>query len=420
MAKQKQTSVFQGNFEYKQATQSKAYNYAAFGWVRSKKAAPAETAVKSKKEPVVSIRRRAGYAQDGILRGYETEYLKREKKKYRQLPILGIICFLLMIVFLAVAGVELYYGITQGLDRINYEGTYNYFDENGEKVDYPAFILTKDTWTYKTSANEAQDETGTITNKVTSLELYAAADEGEEADLVFIAIVSRGTLKIYDGANRGKTFFSEKSKLDEKFSEEKKAEEAAEAAFNADEEDEEADGEAAPQKGFLDKIRETLDKYHDEYVTKATNLLDGEAKVAYLDTETNEEVAAVVPNGFISNIAISLGAPIGCFISGDTVIAIVALILFIVVTIFFSVIAKKKSKRAKNEARKTELLNLSRARVETLRRSNPALMNKSQRKAFMWESIITNALRNAGVGASTSSSTVVINRDDDDDDLDFD
>ena len=100
MAKQAQTTI-QGNFEVKAAPYSKALDYNSFGWTRAKGEVPAGTKIKSK-EQIIPIRRRLAYGRDGLLRAYESEYLKREKKRYRQLPILGIICFFLMIAFLAV------------------------------------------------------------------------------------------------------------------------------------------------------------------------------------------------------------------------------------------------------------------------------------------------------------------------------
>ncbi|MBR1747239.1 MAG: hypothetical protein IJ735_03380 [Clostridia bacterium] len=421
MAKKKnvQHTVIKGNVEMKGAPASKAFAYSSFGWVRAKGPAPEGTKIKTK-EQVIALKRRAQYGQDPQIRAYENEYLQRDKKRYRQLPILGILCFLLMLVFLAVAGVELYYGISQGLDRVKYENTYNFYDENGEKLEYPLFELTKDAWAYRTSGAETPEMSGTIKNAVTTLEFYNATEsEDEEAELIFIVYMNRGTLKILDApsnAMKGQVYFSEKSRPGDKFSIAKVEEEQpASAPSNADEEvdeDEEGEETAEASGGFLDKIVGILDKVHDDYIVKVTGIFDGKVTETTVDEE-GEVVPAKGGDGFLSNLATSMGAPIGCFISGDTVVALIALILFVIVTCFFAAIAKKKSKRRQNEARKAELQNAARQRLEEMRRSNPALMNKMERKAYMWENILTNALRNAGVGGSGPVS-------DDEEEFDFD
>ena len=420
MAK-RQNIISNGSVESKGVAASKAYNYSAFGWTRAKGAVPAGTKVK-KKEQAVLIKRRVGYGQDPELRRYEDEYLKREKKRYRQLPILGILTFFLMIAFLAVAGVEFYFGISQGLERMNPTGTYNYYNDNGEKDDYPLFELTKDTWAYRTTDAETPSDSGKLVNKVTMLELYETVDDEipEDAAPLFVITVNRGVITFLDAPSQamiGTKYFSDKSKLAEKYTMPQAEEnnDASSAPANADDDAEPEAGEeeaAAPSEGILDKVVGILNKYHDAYITKVTGFLDGEATAATTDGE-GEAVPAQMKGGFISGIAEKIGSPIGCFISGDTVVALVALILFILMAIFFSAITKKKKKRRENEARKMQLLQLGRQRVMELQRTNPVLMGKAQRKAFMWETILTNALRNAGVGGGSSAMS-------DDEEYDFD
>lgn len=424
MAKKQSQPIVSGNFEVKAAPISKAYDYSSFGWTRAKGDVPEGTKVKSKKEQVVPLRRRLAYGRDGMLRAYENEYLKREKKKYRQLPILGIICFFLMLAFLAVAGVEFYFGITQGLDRMNPTGTYNYYNDNGEMDAYPLFELTKDAWAYRTSDAETPADSGKIINKVTMLELYVTVDDEipEDASPLFVITVGRGVITFLDAPSQemiGNKYFSEKSKLAEKYTVPKveETEEASSAPANADADPEEGE-EAAPEQAgginaILDKVVNILNTYHDAYITKVTGFLDGKI-VAAATNEESEVVPAHVDGGFISGIAEKIGSPIGGFISGDTVVAIVALILFILMAIFFSAITKKKSKRKANEARKADLLQRGRDRVMELQRTNPALMNKSQRKMLMWETVLTNALRNAGIGGNSGAIGG------DDDEYDFD
>ena len=74
---------------------------------------------------------------------------------------------------------------------------------------------------------------------------------------------------------------------------------------------------------FGDKVVNILNTYHDAYITKVTGFLDGKI-VAAATNEESEVVPAHVDGGFISGIAEKIGSPIGGFISGDTVVAIVA------------------------------------------------------------------------------------------------
>lgn len=106
-----------GNFEQKSCTRQKALDYAAFGWQRTNVPVPMEDLGKASKknQPEVVLRRKLDYAYDPTIKSCEQEYLKRDKKRYRQLPILGIIFFLLFLACFVLTVGELWVGISNGL-----------------------------------------------------------------------------------------------------------------------------------------------------------------------------------------------------------------------------------------------------------------------------------------------------------------
>ena len=73
-------------YDSKAVTRRQASAYSSFGWVLSKER-PVVTK-KKKNSPEVVVRRKLGFADNPDLARCEGEYLKREKKKYRQLPML--------------------------------------------------------------------------------------------------------------------------------------------------------------------------------------------------------------------------------------------------------------------------------------------------------------------------------------------
>ena len=136
-----------------------------------------------------------------------------------------------------------------------------------------------------------------------------------------------------------------------------------------------------------------LDNIKANYLSKVTSLLEG---------KTNEATGEY-ENGIVDTLKEMLGEPIGNYINADILVGAVALILAIIFIIWFAAIVNQPKKRMKNEAKKADLRDQAWEIVSEMRRQDLSLMGKTERKRYMWESIITNAIRNA-------------NPDDDDDD----
>lgn len=286
------------NYDMKVVTRTQAVSYQSFGWVRSKDPVPADTKVKSKKEPLVVMKRKLEFGLNPKLASYEKEYRKLEKKKYRSKPILGIISFILMLAFLLVCGVELYFGISSGLKKMT----------------------------------EAQNE--------------------------------------------------EKERLDEEEAAANAAEPSDETTDGSDETSEEPDEES---DGVLGQIKDILDTVKADYLSKVTGFLDG----------TTDEATGEYTPGIADNIADMLGKPIGYFISADTIVGLVCLILAIVFIILFAKVCGLKKKRIAKFEKMNDIRESAEEIVDAMRKSDLSLMGKTQRKQYMWESIITNAIRNA-------------------------
>lgn len=292
-------------YDSKAVTRRQASAYSSFGWVLSKEAPNVQK--KKKNSPEVVVKRKLGFADNPELARCENEYLKLEKKKYRQLPILGIICFLLMIAFLFVAGMELGYGIADIVEKSKVEKS----EESGEEAAINKIV------TAEAPATDA-----------------AADDESEE------------------------------------------------------------EGE---EQGIVDMIKEYAGMVKTDYLSYINNLFDG---------KTNEETGEYEP-GFIDNIKESLPEEMADYFTSEIVVGVIALILFILCLIFFCEIAKKKKKRRKKFAKMAALRRQGEAIVNDMRKSDLSLMNKSERKHYSMQIMLTNAIRDA-LGARGG--------DDDDDD----
>lgn len=106
------------NYDVKAVARSEVVAYQSFGWVKSKEPVPAEMMPKKAKQPYVLMKRKFEFGANSALANNEKEYEKLKKKKYRQKPILGIITFILMLALLVFAGVELYFGISSGIEKV--------------------------------------------------------------------------------------------------------------------------------------------------------------------------------------------------------------------------------------------------------------------------------------------------------------
>lgn len=106
------------NYDVKAVERTEVPAYQSFGWVKSKEPVPEEMMPKKAKQPYVLMKRKFEFGANSALANNEKEYEKLKKKKYRQKPILGIITFILMLALLIFAGVELYFGISSGIEKV--------------------------------------------------------------------------------------------------------------------------------------------------------------------------------------------------------------------------------------------------------------------------------------------------------------
>lgn len=106
------------NYDVKAVERTEVPAYQSFGWVKSKEPVPEEMMPKKAKQPYVLMKRKFEFGANSALANNEKEYEKLKKKKYRQKPILGIITFILMLALLVFTGVELYFGISSGIEKV--------------------------------------------------------------------------------------------------------------------------------------------------------------------------------------------------------------------------------------------------------------------------------------------------------------
>ena len=109
-------------YDMKVVEQDQALNYIDFGWLRSKEAVPADLALKTKK-PTVLLKRREEYGMNAIVTSNEVEFEKLYKKnnkgkagKTACAAIFGILVGILMLAFVAVAALNIFVGVNNGLE----------------------------------------------------------------------------------------------------------------------------------------------------------------------------------------------------------------------------------------------------------------------------------------------------------------
>jgi cell division protein FtsB len=276
-------------YEEKAVTRAQAMNYRFFGWVRTNDKIPADNRKKGKNAPEVVIKRHIEFGADPRIASYENEYRKLEKKKYRRLPILGILCFLLMLIFIAVSGIELYYGITKALDSVK-------------------------------AANASN----------VNSRILAAEESAETTDAA-----SPETSSAFDTVKT--------------------------------------------------KILDVLNTVKTNYISKAT---------VYLDGKTDEQTGEYT-QGIVDKIDSAVGKPVATYLNVDMFAGVVSLILGILFLIFFCSIVKIPKKRAKKEYKMADCQAKAKDAVDKMRRSDLSLMSRDERKQYMWETIISNAIKSA-------------------------
>lgn len=288
--------VTRRNYDSKAVNASQIAGCMSFGWVRSKSPVPDELKRKSK-QPLFLMKRKPDFGANPRILALEKEYAKLEKKKYRPQPLLGILTFLLALVFLVFAGLEFYFGISSGMD--------------------------------------------------------------------------------------------------------KKKENAAEEAANAASEPTDEEAAIETETATSSPVKDLLDKIETNFSSKITGVFDGKT----------DEATGEYTEGIADKIGNKLGAPVSYFISGDTLVGIISLILGIIFLIIFVKICKLKAKRREKAVKMDVIRGRAQVLVNEMRRSDITLMSKIQRKQYMWETIIGNAL---------SSALASRGADENDDDIDYD
>ena len=168
-------------------------------------------------------------------------------------------------------------------------------------------------------------------------------------------------------------------------------------ALNGSKTEEPASATETESTDVLGTVKNILDTVKTDYLSKITSLIDGKT----------DETTGEYQEGFVDSLKNMVGAPVSDYINADLLVGIVVLLLSIIFIVWFAEVCKQPKKRAKNEARKEEIRQNAHEIVMDMRRQDLYLMGKTERKSYVWETIITNAIRNANA------------TDDDDDDDDF-
>ena len=368
------------NYSIKSIDQCKYGEYQNFGWVRSKREFGAEEKKKHSKEPQMFVKRRNGFSYNPRLLELESRYEKLSKKKFHKgaAVIVGIIFFILMIAFLAVAGVELYYGISKGVEISKFPGTYYFYGTVDKKTDSVYFTLDKaNTWDY------SKQTTGNLEIKNGTISFYTV-DKDNNKTLVYTGTVKDGVLTVTTNTKTPKTtkYFTDTCK------EEKKLSPVATPANASQTDTTTTDTATTENKGILDTIKGVLDNVHDNYLSKVTGIFDGKT-----------DDAGVYTDGIADKVGAILPSPVNLFISADTLVGLIAFILFIVCLIIFcECSAKQKKKYLKRQGQIASILAEAKSTVQRMKENDMSLMNKGERKMYMWETVISNGIRKANGG----------------------
>lgn len=341
--------------------------YRTFGWVRTNDK-PVEVK-KGKNAPNVVMKRKLPYGRNFDLANCERKYFKFYKKKYRQLPILGILSFFLMIAFFVVAVFELYFGIS-GIVASSKKTD----GESEKTTDTPAAENADDTTkTDDDTNNETDDDKSNgikdILNNINDNYFAKYLDPMFKDTVVYI--VDESVIVTDEETQKSYVPKGTKIAVEEKTNEEKSDEEKVEVETK--------------------EVEVTSDSYVKT---------DSEGK-KYITLANTAKLFSV------ESLAESMG--IEKYLTAEIFVGVVSLILFIVFLIIFCEIAKIKKKRRENFAKLADLEYEANCIITDMRNKDYSLMSRMERKQAMWTNIIANGIRQANASNAT-------NVDDDDDD----
>ncbi len=335
--------------------------YRAFGWVRTKDT-PADVK-EGKNAPNVVMKRKLPYGRNPDLANCERKYFKLYKKKFRQLPILGIFSFLLMIAFFAVAVFELYFGIS-GIVA------------SSKKTDVaPAGEPTAE------AAANAVDQTPSENEKTN--------DENTDA-----TTKSNGIKDILNDINKNYV-----AKYLDPMLKDTVVYIVDESVIVTDEE---------TQKSYVPQgTKITVEEGTGENVTTKEIEVTSDSNVK-TDAEGKKYITLANTAKLFSVEALAETIGIKKYLTSEIFVGVVSLLLFVIFLIIFCEIAKIKKKRKENFAKLADLEYEANCIITDMRNRDYSLMNRMERKQVMWTNIIANGIRQA------NASNVSYSDDDDD------
>ena len=145
----------------------------------------------------------------------------------------------------------------------------------------------------------------------------------------------------------------------------------------------------------------------DKKITALDETIDTIKDIEIIKT-IDEKLASVKDSVVEILDGIELPEKVAPFIGFETVVGVVFLVLGVVFIIIFASICKMSKRRKARAAKMAAILETVKVEIANMKKTDITLMSKAQRKQYMWESIITNALINARAP--------VVEKDEDDDD----
>lgn len=317
--------------------------YRTFGWVRTNDK-PADVK-EGKNAPNVVMKRKLPYGRNPDLANCERKYFKLYKKKFRQLPILGIISFLLMIAFFAVAVFELYFGISgiiassKTTDVAHADAQKN-ADEKSNPEDKKTDDKTPDT---TTKSNGIKD----ILNDINNNYVAKYIDPMLKDTVVYIVDESI----IVTNEETQKSYVPQGTKI-------------------------------AVEEGTGENV-----------ITKEIEVTsDSNIKT---DAEGKKYITLANTAKLFSVEALAEKIGVEKYLTPEIFVGAVSLLLFVIFLIIFCEIAKIKKKRQENFAKLADIEYEANCIITYMRNKDYSLMNRMERKQAMWTNIIANGIRQA-------------------------
>ncbi len=353
------------NFDEKNIRRKDLEAYRIFGWVKSKK--KPENVKGGKRAPDLVIRRKLEYSCNTALTDCEKKYFKLYKKKYRQKPIRGILSFVLMIAFLAVAVLELIIGISAILPEKTETPAETPEEEVVAEIQMADDTSTENTdeeGTDKTESTEAPAGILDIVYNINGTYLAPIIDPLLKDTVVYLPDDSYITIDV-----------------------------DTEAEY---------------------VLKDTVIKITEEATEEGADPVEKEITVAsdskvFTDGEGKKYIYLEGTARLISIPALAESLGLGGMLNTEIVVGAVALVLFIIALIIFVEIAKIKKKRKIKAAKLSELEYQAQNIIGYMGSKDPTLLPKHKRTEMIWTNIIANGIRQANYQATPTYT------DDDDD-----